>query len=227
VGDGRKGGGGYSAKRNVCWSDGRVYLLTGGAARTCGAWSEGGGGQSRSAGTGEEVQGFPLSRAPTAIHSFFRASPFAPGTRHTRALARTRAPMDRPAHPPPLPHDGADAAAAGPATAAALPPLPPGISSHPPYTPRTILITGGAGFIGSHVAVRLATRYPQYKVKSRRERESNWESVFFLLLFLFNLRPLLHPSHHFSFFISHLDRRLRQARLLRLPPQPGRCPRPP
>ena len=30
--------------------------------------------------------------------------------------------------------------------------------------PRSILVTGGAGFIGSHVAVRLVTQYPQYKV---------------------------------------------------------------
>ena len=32
------------------------------------------------------------------------------------------------------------------------------------YTPGTILITGGAGFIASHVATRLATRYPEYRV---------------------------------------------------------------
>jgi UDP-glucose 4,6-dehydratase len=34
----------------------------------------------------------------------------------------------------------------------------------PPYVPHVILITGGAGFIASHVAVRLCTRYPAYKV---------------------------------------------------------------
>lgn len=33
-----------------------------------------------------------------------------------------------------------------------------------PYTPRNILVTGGAGFIGSHVVVRLVQRYPQYRV---------------------------------------------------------------
>ena len=32
------------------------------------------------------------------------------------------------------------------------------------YTPKNILITGGAGFIGSHVVTRLVAKYPQYKV---------------------------------------------------------------
>lgn len=32
------------------------------------------------------------------------------------------------------------------------------------FVPRHILITGGAGFIASHVAIRLVQRYPQYKV---------------------------------------------------------------
>ncbi|KAK9833625.1 hypothetical protein WJX74_000982 [Apatococcus lobatus] len=32
------------------------------------------------------------------------------------------------------------------------------------YTPQNILITGGAGFIASHVTRRLITRYPQYKI---------------------------------------------------------------
>lgn len=32
------------------------------------------------------------------------------------------------------------------------------------YVPKSIMITGGAGFIASHVAVRLCQRYPQYKV---------------------------------------------------------------
>jgi hypothetical protein len=33
------------------------------------------------------------------------------------------------------------------------------------YKPRCILLTGGAGFIGSHVAIRLVKRYPDVKVR--------------------------------------------------------------
>lgn len=32
------------------------------------------------------------------------------------------------------------------------------------FVPKVILVTGGAGFIGSHVAVRLTQKCPQYKV---------------------------------------------------------------
>jgi UDP-glucose 4,6-dehydratase len=32
------------------------------------------------------------------------------------------------------------------------------------YTPKNILLTGGAGFIGSHVVLRLLRNHPQYKV---------------------------------------------------------------
>ena len=32
------------------------------------------------------------------------------------------------------------------------------------YEPKNILITGGAGFIASHVVILLATKYPQFKI---------------------------------------------------------------
>ena len=32
------------------------------------------------------------------------------------------------------------------------------------FTPRNILITGGAGFIASHVIIRLVKAYPQYNI---------------------------------------------------------------
>eukprot|EP00592_Proboscia_alata_P025690 CAMPEP_0194442692 /NCGR_PEP_ID=MMETSP0176-20130528/126280_1 /TAXON_ID=216777 /ORGANISM="Proboscia alata, Strain PI-D3" /LENGTH=410 /DNA_ID=CAMNT_0039268833 /DNA_START=77 /DNA_END=1309 /DNA_ORIENTATION=- len=32
------------------------------------------------------------------------------------------------------------------------------------YVPKNILLTGGAGFIGSHVVILLAKKYPQYKI---------------------------------------------------------------
>lgn len=33
------------------------------------------------------------------------------------------------------------------------------------YVPESILITGGCGFIASHVVNRLSERYPHYKVR--------------------------------------------------------------
>jgi len=68
---------------------------------------------------------------------------------------------------------------AGPFPAAALPTTTPaatksngsasaGTSSHQQtYTPQNILVTGGAGFIGSHVCLLLAQKYTQYKSVSR------------------------------------------------------------
>lgn len=43
-----------------------------------------------------------------------------------------------------------------------FPPLPE--LSAAVYTPKSVLVTGAAGFIASHVAIRLAKLYPQYRV---------------------------------------------------------------
>lgn len=40
--------------------------------------------------------------------------------------------------------------------------------NHDVYKPERILITGGAGFIASHVTKLLVTKYPQYKVGQTR-----------------------------------------------------------
>lgn len=41
------------------------------------------------------------------------------------------------------------------------------------YVPRNILITGGAGFIASHIAVDLALKYPEYEVSGGPARFRN------------------------------------------------------
>jgi hypothetical protein len=46
-----------------------------------------------------------------------------------------------------------------------------------PYEPKNVLITGGAGFIASHVAILFAKKYPHCKV--------NKETLFFLVFFFF------------------------------------------
>lgn len=43
-----------------------------------------------------------------------------------------------------------------------MPASPPAASNK--YTPKNILVTGGAGFIASHVVILLVERYPQYKI---------------------------------------------------------------
>ena len=39
------------------------------------------------------------------------------------------------------------------------------------YHPESILVTGGAGFIASHVVKLLVTQYPQYKVRYAARRQ--------------------------------------------------------
>ena len=34
-----------------------------------------------------------------------------------------------------------------------------------PYEAKNVMITGGAGFIASHVAILFAKKYPHYKVR--------------------------------------------------------------
>lgn len=40
------------------------------------------------------------------------------------------------------------------------------------YVPKNILLTGGAGFIGSHVAIKLVNANPDYKVGITRCRDA-------------------------------------------------------
>ena len=46
-----------------------------------------------------------------------------------------------------------------------------------PYEPKNVLITGGAGFIASHVAILFAKKYPHCKVSK--------ETIFFFFFFFF------------------------------------------
>jgi len=47
------------------------------------------------------------------------------------------------------------------------------MSSTYTYEPKHILITGGAGFIASHVVERLCAQYPTYKVRVTNHRYFN------------------------------------------------------
>ena len=57
------------------------------------------------------------------------------------------------------------------------------------YVPESILITGGCGFIASHVVNRLSERYPHYKVRFRWTREG--AKQFFSVVRFFGGPPLL------------------------------------
>lgn len=57
------------------------------------------------------------------------------------------------------------------------------------YTPKNILITGGAGFIASHVAKRLVTNYPQYKVRWQETRTSSSVQVLVVWISSVGLLP--------------------------------------
>ena len=46
-----------------------------------------------------------------------------------------------------------------------------------PYEPKNVLITGGAGFIASHVAILFAKKYPHCKVSK--------ETLFLVFFFFF------------------------------------------
>jgi hypothetical protein len=41
------------------------------------------------------------------------------------------------------------------------------------YVPKNILVTGGAGFIASHIVILLVKKYPSYKVSIRGSKALN------------------------------------------------------
>lgn len=48
------------------------------------------------------------------------------------------------------------------------------------YVPKNIFITGGAGFIASHVCILLAKKYPQFKIINFDRLDCTW-SIFYLI----------------------------------------------
>ena len=81
-------------------------------------------------------------------------------------------------------------------------------SERVPYEPKNILITGGAGFIASHVAILFAKKYPHCKVSK--------ETLFFLVFFFFFVVVVVYVvvCAVFRFFFLWTATLLRRGRLL-------------
>ena len=62
-----------------------------------------------------------------------------------------------------------------------------------PYEPKNVLITGGAGFIASHVAILFAKKYPHCKVSK--------ETLFFLVFFFFFVVVVVYASSSALFLV--------------------------
>ena len=62
-----------------------------------------------------------------------------------------------------------------------------------PYEPKNVLITGGAGFIASHVAILFAKKYPHCKVSK--------ESLLFLVFFFFFVVVVVYASSSALFLV--------------------------
>ena len=77
-----------------------------------------------------------------------------------------------------------------------------------PYEPKNVLITGGAGFIASHVAILFAKKYPHCKVSK--------ETLFFLVFFFFFVVVVVYVvvCAVFRFFFLWTVTLLRRGRLL-------------
>ena len=53
---------------------------------------------------------------------------------------------------------------------------PPLVAMAETFTPKNVMITGGAGFIASHVAILFAKKYPNYKARSSTTMQLGWGS---------------------------------------------------